>query len=237
MRLFAFGDSTTYGYGLDDVWPEPRPQSLITAPQWNPYKSHASAMAWPQILADLLEYECFNFGSSGSGNKEILWRIQRVAADIQPQDIVIVFWSFFNRFCILEDHMEETWDVAPNRMGMGFNRDYSKEKIWDRIADPYDLCIDNWQKIHYADLVMKSRELDIHHMFYMYDSDINNFSPDFIDVSDLSVLNLQEMTDSQGSGFSDIESAYPRANDGMHLGPQGHVALAEKLYEVLKSNV
>ena len=63
-RLVAFGCSYTYGYGLSDCHIEPN------KPGPNPSK-----LAWPSLLANMLDLEVVNCSNIGASNIHILWRL------------------------------------------------------------------------------------------------------------------------------------------------------------------
>jgi len=93
MRLVAFGCSNTFGQALPDVWDEKLSKPID-------FELGPSKFAWPQILANKLNIECINLGYTGVSNKEIWWNI--INYDFQKTDIVIIFWSWFDRTCIIE---------------------------------------------------------------------------------------------------------------------------------------
>jgi hypothetical protein len=78
-KLWAFGCSHTYGHGLPDCHIPPHWPGL--AP---------SQLAWPAVLAQRLNLPCENHSDPGAGVRWV-WH-QAVHADVQPDDLVIVFW-------------------------------------------------------------------------------------------------------------------------------------------------
>lgn len=88
-RIVAFGDSWTAGAALPDpMIPHPR--------------------AWPALVAAALRRSCVNLAHNGASNTRILWMLR--AADLQPDDIVLVQWSFPDRDVILRD---VPYDIGP----------------------------------------------------------------------------------------------------------------------------
>ena len=87
-RLVTFGDSFTYGHGLEDCWiadkeyPGPTP----------------SKFAWPQHLGNMFGLEVVNKSMCGYSNIQILREI--ISFDLEPTDTVIVGWTYSLRDCI-----------------------------------------------------------------------------------------------------------------------------------------
>jgi hypothetical protein len=90
MRIIAFGCSYTYGHGLPDCLEKDK---ITQGP--NP-----SRLAFPTLLANKLNCQSINLGKSGNSNKEIWHDILNFK--FQEDDIVIVTWTYFSRFCIIK---------------------------------------------------------------------------------------------------------------------------------------
>ena len=83
-RLIAFGCSYTYGHGLEDCHVEPN----------NPGLSH-SKLAWPSLLANMLNLEVVNCSNPGASNIHILWKLLNFK--FNDDDLCVVMWSHFGR--------------------------------------------------------------------------------------------------------------------------------------------
>lgn len=89
-RLWAFGDSYTYGQGLKDCY-IPHYKKQPSQAGLNP-----SSLVYTNILRHNLKSEdYFNKSYPGASNRYILYRLQ--VADIQPGDLVVVGWSYLER--------------------------------------------------------------------------------------------------------------------------------------------
>lgn len=89
-RLVAFGCSLTYGHGLADCHIDPHNPGPV-----------ASKLVWPEIVAKHLNRKCINMSTPGSSNKRIWHNI--VNFKFKKDDIVIILWSYQERFSILKD--------------------------------------------------------------------------------------------------------------------------------------
>ena len=87
--LVTFGDSCTYGDGLEDCYAD-----------GNPGKK-PSKFAWPTLLASQMNYDIANLSRPGASNKEILHKV--LNTKLPDNAIVILGWSFFNRTCIIKN--------------------------------------------------------------------------------------------------------------------------------------
>lgn len=89
QRLIAFGDSSTRGEGLADVWVPHMKETVYTE------KRRFSKLAWPSLVANKLGLKCVNLGSGGASNREIAVNIMNFK--FLPTDIVCVLWTFPER--------------------------------------------------------------------------------------------------------------------------------------------
>jgi hypothetical protein len=95
VRLVTFGCSYTYGQGLEDCFVLPN----------NP-GPHPSVYAWPQLVANMLNVECVNKSAPASSNKQILDTLLQF--DFNSDDIVLIMWTFTNRWCTINKLGEYT---------------------------------------------------------------------------------------------------------------------------------
>jgi hypothetical protein len=89
--LYFFGDSFTYGQGLEDCLVKQ------VKGKWPP----ASKLAFPQLIEDLLQIPHRNLAYPGSSNQQILWTLR--TSDITKDDIAIISWSDWSRSFVLKD--------------------------------------------------------------------------------------------------------------------------------------
>lgn len=84
-RLIAFGDSMTYGAGLQDCWQD---------------MSKPSQYSWPALIASALDRKCINKSFPGSSNKRIWYTISRFK--FQPDDMVLILWTYPDRTSVIK---------------------------------------------------------------------------------------------------------------------------------------
>lgn len=187
-KLFAFGCSNVYGVGLPDCWHN------------NTHTNTPSLNAWPQLLADALNLTCVNLSEPGCGNKQIWHRI--LTAKIQPNDIVVVQWTFPNRHCILYK------DNPPRQINYYDPNSVIKNYIAE-THNEYDRLIESHVYIQHANTIVKN----IYN--FAFEIELLQPFPSWQTVDILYDANL-------------VNSKYPRALDGRHPGLESHKNLAKK---------
>lgn len=165
-KLYAFGCSLTYGQGLVDCW-DPISKSPGTMP---------SKFAWPQILADKLQYKCVNLSRYGSGNKEICFNILRELPNMSKDDLIFIQWSFSDRFAIIDyncnDPSQKPFNIRrfPQHTSM-----YKKwfKNYWTRENGLFDTVlyidyISSIMKKHMYKLTVMSVEKELYDLDFHY---------------------------------------------------------------------
>lgn len=120
--LVTFGDSCTYGDGLQDCLPPKMP---------NPSK-----FAWPTLLASQMDYDLVNLSKPGASNKQISHTI--LSTKLPDNVIIIVGWSFYNRTCIIKKHSVE-------QIGIWQDSKASKS-FFKHLHDDYDMHMDFYMR-------------------------------------------------------------------------------------------
>ena len=127
--LVTFGDSCTYGHGLEDC---------LAADGFNPGKK-PSQFAWPTLLASKMDYDLANLGIPGASNKEILHKVMNTK--LPNNAVVIMGWSLFNRTCIIKKHSVE-------QIGIWQDSKASKS-YFKHMYDDYDMHIDFYLRANF----------------------------------------------------------------------------------------
>ena len=84
MKFLVVGDSFTFGEELSDVTDNVTP----------------SKFAWPQLLADRLNWEVTNLAKPGSGNTRM---VRNVVTEIDNHEVFIIAWSHWARIEFADD--------------------------------------------------------------------------------------------------------------------------------------
>jgi hypothetical protein len=220
-KLFTFGCSNTYGHGLRDITDEKT--GKLDMPLRGPSK-----LAYPQILADMLGYECVNISMPASSNKLIAYR----ATDqkIDKDDIVIFQWTYLLRSCILaEIDPSEQLDERVIYMHRQSIKAESKKPAmnwvkWNlKFSNDYNLINEN---MVWASMANKYAE--------RFTKNIYNYSSNGGVLLNKAFQNRYSMNILQD--LNPIMDSYPKALDGSHPGEKAHQHIANLIYKNIKEN-
>ena len=219
-RLYAFGDSLTYGFALDDIkhWPDPKIEYQV--PTYDPYKSYASKYAWPTHVAKSINKEYYNFGTPGSSNKEIAWRFQHMLPKIKQNDIVCFLWSYIERHVILKEEFEETLDAKHGRTKNGPNK--KLEKAYSKVEDYYDYNINSIMMVSLTHYACQSIGAKSYHMLQDWTPAVSGPLRDPL-PSDINLID--------GSLWH--RNYIDRAHDGKHPGPIEQRNIAKRFIDII----
>lgn len=201
QRLIAFGCSNTYGQGLEDCYEN------IKFP---------SKLAWPQLLADKLNYECINLSIPGASNALILHSISNF--NFKKSDLVLILWSYSERYTQLLSNIEYK-SVAPWRT------DKISKFFFKNLYNDYDAVIKSLFYITAAQQILITHELEYYFCFCEHREfkKVNSKLPSFIKPVFLETWNLHR-------------HSYPRALDNSHAGPEAQQNYSNMLYNSITNN-
>jgi hypothetical protein len=213
-RLITFGDSFTYGHGLEDCHIPAKKVFLGSKEQDAPGPS-PSKYAWPQLLGDLLGLEVINKSVPGNSNLQVLRDILSFDG-FEPLDLVIVGWSFKERDTIFNKNLlgqESETRISP------WHKSTKILKQYLNVHNGHDMAVRMGLHIHHAECYLKTCGVEqlhfcaFHHAWY---NDLAVFirQPDYFTEEPILIH-----TD--------------KALDGSHPGPVTHIRGAKKLYDIL----
>jgi hypothetical protein len=205
-RLVAFGCSMTYGQGFPDCTNSP------------------SKHAWPSLLSDKLNCQSQNQGVPGSSNKNTLLEI--LDFKFQPDDIVVILWTFFHRALLLN---EFPINILPNTQANRISKECLKEgpDSWDsyyRIHSDKDMMIDTLLHINHTNL-------------YLKDIGITTYNFYFDSLIKYSLINKQKYIKNVDLHYVDLEVYQTDlAEDNLHPGYQSQQNITDFMYNTIKGN-
>lgn len=88
--LFLFGDSFTEGHKLDTTFPPYK--------EWRKYRGGELPDCWGDLLSEKLNMKLENYAIGGMSNSEVFQTICKHSDKFKKDDIVIINWSYPNRF-------------------------------------------------------------------------------------------------------------------------------------------
>ena len=190
--------------------------------------SRLSSLGWANVLCTIRNATGRNLSKPGSSNLEIMWTM--LNAKIDPDEKIIVQWSFWNRDCILNN---EVIQIRPNIIQHD-EKKYSEN--YYRVHTNIDMQRRNWLIINHALLWLKQQsnyflmlgngrgKIDGHSSVASGILEIIKENL-FIDANDREIV---ESTDKLIKYFySDCFRDY--AQDGIHFGPETNITWANML--------
>jgi hypothetical protein len=201
MRIVAFGCSWTYGLGLDDC---------VKEDDFTKGGSTPSQFAWPQLLADKLSLECVNQSRCGASNKEIWFKA--VNFEYQKNDIVVVLWTFVDRYCILKN------ENSIDKIGPWIDTEHSKQ-YYRRFHSDFDSLNDTYLRYNHLRSYLNDLGLLNHHISI---ENLENFLPKW-NLKNFLPLEIRKIADS-----------YTKTKDNLHPGFEAHQAIATALKQIIK---
>jgi lysophospholipase L1-like esterase len=199
-RLIAFGCSLTYGHGLADCWD----------PVSNGYGPEPSELAWPNLLAKLLDRECVNQGLCGASNKEI-WK-QIVEFEFLPSDIVFINWSYLDRYTIF-------FENGNRRIGPWMNHVFIKP-YFNYFHSEIDMNIDFNLRCDHVNYLFEKKNIKCYNSSVAYYTQLKWNHTKFLN-----------------SNIDIIRRNYGVALDGVHPDNFAHEAFAKSVYEEIKDSI
>lgn len=155
-RLVIFGDSNSYGMGLDD-------------PKTQVYGYH---------LSKLTQRELVNNAICASSNTRIMFEILKF--DYKPDDVVIVAWSYVFRESIF---LNKT-DV--HNLGVWIDPKVPMNRAWlEELANPYDLAIKSYMHMHHAKQFFENKNIKNIQVFLEEDTESLNYKKEFNWTNDI----------------------------------------------------
>ena len=207
-RLITFGCSLTYGHGLPDC--------IIDK---NLPGSTASKLAWPSLMAEMMNRECVNMSEPGSSNDKIMHAIINFE-NFTREDHVIILWSFSHRGILFHSEKEKIDILSDGKNSL-------RTQLWElfyKVHTDYDLHFRTIKNMHHASCYFAAKQITVSN-FYVD----RNLQP-IINSSDENTKNMiveANLIDQQKI-MVDI------AVDRLHPGVNTHKKMADLIYKIHK---
>ncbi len=194
-RLIVFGCSLSYGHGLPDCFISPN----------LPGDKHSN-LGWPSIVAKHLNRVCVNKSSPGSSNKRI-WN-EVINFEYQPNDLVIIQWSFIDRTAIIKANNIE--DIGP----------WTNHTFYKDMYDENDSLLMSKLFVNHSNMFLLSKNIKLY-----------NIVPG---KEELALLSFNDTTtDHIPVYISKLRILYPLALDNRHPGIECQEVYSKKILDYL----
>lgn len=194
--------------------------------------------SWSELLAEKLDLNLINYAQGANSNEMILQNFCKNIDNFKKNDVIILEWSFLNRFTWLNEYDEM---ISCSYTGFDKTLDQSLAEIIavTRSSDPYKLQILDFQKL--IDNYCKLKGVDIwywHAEPKMYE---------YVDVSDKRYLIIDEIMKNNTKferctfdvvyelGGCDIETETNGEVKDNHFSESAHKIKAELFYNHIKN--
>jgi len=198
-RLVTFGCSNTQGQGLE-----------------NPKEE-----VWGAVLASHLGRVLVNVGKQGASNKYIAYSIEQF--NFLPNDLVIISWSFLNRYSIIHDpkdfdENEFVTDILPSHA----IEDETSGVYYYLFHNDYDSNFLNKAFIDYSIDLLLYKQVEFKQIYWSRDESTR--------------CNCRhKRTNTFPFFFVPFYDNYPRGIDNAHMGKKGNRALGYAMYNHIVS--
>lgn len=225
-KLFTFGCSYTEGYD----------EKLSN--NYKLYKNYRGDFpkSWPEILTDKLGLDLCNYGKGSSGNHEIFITFCQKCTEFKKGDIVIVEWTFMERYRIATGDGNYDWSrVGPGKVTPNtFSQTTHDEIIMNRTLKPYIMELYDYQNI--MDLLAKTIGFKIYYWGFN-EKHIYNLPKEIL-LQEKYLL-CDKIKDrhhhcfrvAHDNGSQTISEETNGVIDDVHMGEKGHKVLADLFYD------
>ena len=206
MTVRCFGDSVTYGHGLEDCF-----NPIDNTPGKQPSK-----FAWPAKLGS----DYINYAVPGCSNKHIARRVADTT--FEQNDICVVMWTYLDRWSVLDWDDGNTIRIGP---WMTTKKHMQGYQYYKHIYREFDSWYSNLVMIDWCNKLLDSRGVRHYNLWnnggYQHTlKKMESYTPWF-DINFEDITSIIKRSD------------YNKALDGLHPGPSWQIAVAEKIAEII----
>ena len=195
-RLVVFGCSNTEGQGLI-----------------NPKEE-----VWGALLAPKIDRELVNRAKQGASNKYIAHAINEFV--FEPDDLVIIAWSYLNRSCVLRKSLKIKNEIVSKNLSVNLAAQEFEESVsyFKYFYTDYDSEFTNGVFMDFSVDLLLSREIE--------------FKQFFISTKE-TPSHRHRSTNTFPFVFKNFYDNYPSAADNAHMGPEGNKVLASTILKAI----
>ncbi len=192
--------------------------------------------SWPEILSEKLGCELKNYGEGASGNQQIFCEISKRCVEFVKGDIVIVQWSFMERYRIADDRggWLKKGPGSQNEFNHQLNNDCHESIVINRTQKKYTEEIYDYEKI----LDRLSKEVGFELYYWTIINELIYDLPKEI-LNQKKYLLFDDIKDKHDNVFSIVlknggkwifEETNDKINDS-HMGELGHKIQSDLFYK------
>ena len=187
-RLVVFGCSNTEGQGL----------------------ANKAEERWSTHLGKFLNREVVNKGVRGGSNKLIAHSIAKFKFD--PQDLVIIQWTYIDRTTVLNSKTEYT-HLLPAKINV---KNSTARSYYKDFHTRYDSKFTNSVFMDFTIDLLLEQNIEFKQLKVSPQDELNN---------------RHRKVNRLPFYHSEISATFPKALDGLHMGAQGNLMLAKRIHK------
>jgi hypothetical protein len=137
-NLIAFGDSFTWGSELSDEFILENNSELnsVLIERYGKLPNKHSKLTWCSLLSDSLNKNYICHARPGSSNQSILRSFLSNADSITPDDLIVINWTWINRWDFFDFDNDEWETIRPLSTETKKSKFYFKHihsELWDKL--------------------------------------------------------------------------------------------------------
>jgi len=143
-RLWVFGDNSSCIFGKTK---ERRFE------YYRRYRNGNFPSSWSEILSNKLDFKLNNYAVAGQSNYDIFEWFCKMSTNLQENDIVLIGWSFVQRFRLYDEHSMDYITIRPNALTHsnvptllnGISLDTVNQTLENRNNSKWIEEVNNWE--------------------------------------------------------------------------------------------
>jgi len=169
-----------------------------------------SKLAWPHLLAKLLDKKSTNLSESGCSNKHIWNRI--VNFKFKKNDTVIILWTYRYRNTVLKNK-NDGHHIKPYNV----EKDIISKNYYEQMFTEYDATMMTKLVISQVNYFFQNENIPVYNLI------VDKDNTDLLTLSNITIPHIPVY-------FKDFEKNFPRGLDGVHPGNEAHANFANQIY-------
>lgn len=245
MKLFVFGCSNSAQYHTE----------TLEYRQYRDFRKGEFPPTWSELLSNKLKCELYNHAIPGSGNDSIRMEFVKNVRDINENDIVIIGWTFIERYMWV-NRITNEWDhyqhMHTDKMDITINT--HQEIIFHRAHNPSNYL--NVKHIYEWMDMINYIAMKVNFKIYYWDCDGRILTPYYMYIGNNPIIlneNRLRFSDKLLVREEDLQGTifdYVRINNGKkiieetnglvndhHWGQSGHEVLAESFFNRITKDI
>jgi len=188
---------------------------------------------WSELLTSKLNIRLRNCANSGSSNYDIFQWFCNYCQIIQPNDIVIIGWSFKERFRLINQYTGQFETIRPNSIQITETKEFLKnislstidEILTNRMESEWKTEIYSWETL----INLLSTKIGFNIIYWTFDDTLHK--KDYVggDTNSLMETLLK-------NGANTIKMETNGVVNDIHFGELGHIIQSNYFYEFLLKN-